>query len=222
MAAAATTLGTRIDVVALCAGQIALPADALDKGRALVAGLEVAPRWDARGHRGGLRDVEVGWPSGVAVTGRHGLTVADVGALGGAAGEAAERVAAILWPGSDLPAGRVLVLGTEELMYAPMRIATALADLVDAVPGASSAGLVLHDDPVARPRRGRPRLRRADPAGLPRPRQSRATDRATGTRTTSPGRAGPGASTPSSSWWTRRPTPRRCALPAACWTGCAP
>ncbi|MGI8667957.1 MAG: cysteine protease StiP domain-containing protein, partial [Jatrophihabitans sp.] len=64
------------------------------------------------------------WPAGVKEGGRHGFQPSERGALELAAGECAEHLAGQL---RRVAAGRVLVLGSEELMYAPLRIATELA-----------------------------------------------------------------------------------------------
>ncbi|MBT2525525.1 phosphoribosyltransferase [Streptomyces sp. ISL-99] len=72
--------------------------------------------------------VELGWPCGVPDGGRHGFVPAHRGALEAALPGMAERIAGALPEG----ARRVLVLGFEELMYAPLRLATALEERVDA------------------------------------------------------------------------------------------
>jgi hypothetical protein len=64
---------------------------------------------------------ELGWPDGVSVGGRHGFTAVDhvalATALPGLAGRLGVR-----------SAERTLVLGTEELMQLPLRLAQVLAD----------------------------------------------------------------------------------------------
>ncbi|MEV8310432.1 phosphoribosyltransferase [Streptomyces flavidovirens] len=72
--------------------------------------------------------VELGWPCGVPDGGRHGFVPAHRAALEAALPGMAERIAGALPEG----ARRVLVLGFEELMYAPLRLATALEERVDA------------------------------------------------------------------------------------------
>lgn len=67
----------------------------------------------------------MGLPDG----GRHGFSPGDRGRLEEALPAMAGRVAARL-PGAE---GRVLVLGSEELMYAPLRLAEALADMLPRV-----------------------------------------------------------------------------------------
>lgn len=144
----ATRLGTRIDVVTLATGEITLPAGILDEAARLVA--EVAPR-DVPGGAPpepgapaaltavGAAPVSEGasarpaqvtrsatWPTHVRDGGRHGFLPAHEAPLVTAAREAAAVV------GQSLVGERVLVLGFEELMYAPLRLAQALAERVDA------------------------------------------------------------------------------------------
>ncbi|MFJ7159519.1 phosphoribosyltransferase [Streptomyces sp. NPDC101118] len=66
--------------------------------------------------------VELGWPAGVPDGGRHGFTPAHRAALAEALPGMAARIAAALGP----EPGRVLVLGNEELMYAPLALAREL------------------------------------------------------------------------------------------------
>ncbi|MFZ3497405.1 phosphoribosyltransferase [Streptomyces sp. 5.8] len=66
--------------------------------------------------------VELGWPAGIPDGGRHGFTPAHRAALDAALPAMADRLEAAL---GAAPA-RVLVLGNEELMYAPLRLAQAL------------------------------------------------------------------------------------------------
>ncbi len=77
------------------------------------------------------RRVALRWPAGLPDGGRHGFTADHRERLDAALPAMAARIAAAL----DLPARpaqrpRVLVLGTEELMYAPLRLAAALEDLL--------------------------------------------------------------------------------------------
>ncbi len=120
LAAVAAELGARVDVVALAAGEVAVPDDALTRGGALVAELHPPDQRSslpARVHR-----VDLGWPAELPDGGRHGITRAHRAALDAALPDMAERLSAELEPGS------VLVLGFEELMHAPLRLAAALAD----------------------------------------------------------------------------------------------
>jgi hypothetical protein len=136
MAATAEKLGTRIDVVSLAVGRANLPEDVLARGQELAAlagtckqsdglGEPVLRSESARKARGSQRRVDVGWPEGVPVTGRHGFTPAQRLRLEDALPAMARALAAAV---SEGRARRVLVLGCEELMYAPLRLACALAD----------------------------------------------------------------------------------------------
>ncbi|WP_435834543.1 phosphoribosyltransferase [Streptomyces abikoensis] len=149
----AERLGARVELVALATGTVSLPEGVLELGRELVARHEweaPAPP-QTPGGPGGLppgkregaglgpvsrRDGErppstspavptrVGlrWPAGLPDGGRHGFTPAHRARLEAALPGMAARI------GEALPQGarRVLVLGTEELMYAPLRLAQAL------------------------------------------------------------------------------------------------
>ncbi|WP_407564596.1 phosphoribosyltransferase [Streptomyces sp. 184] len=112
----------------------AAPAGAGRSGVAGVPGAEVPGSGEVRG-RGAtppaVRRVALGWPAGLPDGGRHGFRADHRDRLDAALPAMAARLADAL----DLPAAaarppRVLVLGTEELMYAPLRLATALEDLL--------------------------------------------------------------------------------------------
>ncbi|MFD4633850.1 phosphoribosyltransferase [Streptomyces sp. NPDC058284] len=131
----AREIGARVDLVATASGTVRLPDGVLAKGQALVAEHEARAAREAagtaavpspRGERGGsvthVTRVDLGWPAGVPDGGRHGFTPAHRAALEAALpGMAAEIVKA-------LPDGarRVLVLGFEELMYAPLALGVEL------------------------------------------------------------------------------------------------
>ncbi|MFH8367537.1 phosphoribosyltransferase [Streptomyces sp. NPDC018031] len=83
--------------------------------------------------------VELGWPRDLPDGGRHGFTPAHRARLEAALPDLAARIAGALTPPTSTdtgPAGaaprRVLVLGFEELMYAPLRLAEALDRTIDA------------------------------------------------------------------------------------------
>ncbi|WP_338898491.1 phosphoribosyltransferase [Streptomyces sp. TG1A-60] len=124
----AREIGARVDLVAAAKGTVRLPEGVLEKGRALVAEYEGAaagappPASAARVVRVGL-----GWPDGVPDGGRHGFTPAHRSRLESALPGMAARLASALPPG----ARRVLVLGFEELMYAPLALARELERLVE-------------------------------------------------------------------------------------------
>lgn len=118
----ARSIGARVDLVAAASGTVRLPDGVLDRGRDLVARHETAapaaapPAGRARGR---ITRVGLDWPAGVPDGGRHGFTPAHRARLERALPGMAARLAAAL------PAGarRILVLGCEELMYAPLRLA---------------------------------------------------------------------------------------------------
>lgn len=95
------------------------PADAPGRAEPAVPGQRV---------RGRVARVDLGWPRGVPDGGRHGFTPGHRERLERALPGMAARVAEAL-PGG---ARRVLVLGFEELMYAPLRLAREVERLVAA------------------------------------------------------------------------------------------
>ncbi|MEU6035305.1 phosphoribosyltransferase family protein [Actinomadura sp. NPDC047616] len=119
----AADLDARIETVSLAAGRVELPAGILPAGQRLVASLS----HDARrtgGAAHAVRRVDIGWPDDLPDGGRHGFGPDDGRRLAKELPAMAGRLS------RALPAGRrrVLVLGFEELMYAPLRLAEALAD----------------------------------------------------------------------------------------------
>ncbi|MFD5424480.1 phosphoribosyltransferase [Streptomyces sp. NPDC127084] len=144
-------VGARIDVVAMAKGTVRLPDDVLERGQALVAEYESAGNepaayapdpyhpvsYDPDAYQPAPYDpaavrvpsrpctrVDLGWPAAVPDGGRHGFTQAHRAALEPALPAMAARIADALGPAASR--GRVLVLGCEELMYAPLRLAQAL------------------------------------------------------------------------------------------------
>ncbi|WP_280346829.1 phosphoribosyltransferase domain-containing protein [Nocardia neocaledoniensis] len=118
----AAELGARIDTVCLATGRVDLPAGLIDKVTALPdpALNPVAAR------RGSFTRLELQWPADVPEGGRHGILSTDAAAFDIALKAATAEVQARLDAGF---AGRpVIVLGHEELMYLPLRLATELAD----------------------------------------------------------------------------------------------
>ncbi|AWZ09964.1 MULTISPECIES: phosphoribosyltransferase [unclassified Streptomyces] len=140
LTAFAADLGARVDLISLASGTVSLPEGVLEKGQALVEEYEeIRPlpgvpldgvRGSSRsGVRGGapaadprVTTVALDWPAGIPDGGRHGFTPAHREALDAALPAMADRLTAAL---GAAPA-RVLVLGNEELMYAPLRLAQAL------------------------------------------------------------------------------------------------
>ncbi|MEV0264851.1 phosphoribosyltransferase [Streptomyces sp. NPDC050617] len=148
----AAELGARIDLVALATGTVRLPEGVLERGRELVAEHEGLTDADAapRG-RSAVRRVELGWPDGLPDGGRHGFTPRHRAALDAALPGMAARIAKALDGGATAPR-RVLVLGFEELMYAPLRLAdaldTALGDRAEVYSSTTTRSPVLAvDDP---------------------------------------------------------------------------
>lgn len=133
----ADEIGARVDLVARNTGTVRLPEGVLEKGQALVAEQEAAqaaaqPRVGWPGEkpeplcslpRPHTR-IDLQWPAGVPDGGRHGFTPAHRALLEPALPAMADRIAAAL---GEHPR-KVLVLGFEELMYAPLRLGTALEE----------------------------------------------------------------------------------------------
>ncbi|MGW1789044.1 phosphoribosyltransferase [Streptomyces tubercidicus] len=163
----AAELGARVDLVALAAGGVRLPDDVLTRGQELVAAQEAATAREAGaaqetgassgstsastaddrhaaaapaapGGRGAdAVRVDLGWPAGLPDGGRHGFTPAHRARLEAGLPGMATRIAQRLDG-----ARRILVLGNEELMYAPLRIAEALDALVTGEGDAAEASPV--------------------------------------------------------------------------------
>ncbi|MFJ2233977.1 phosphoribosyltransferase [Streptomyces sp. NPDC087859] len=132
----AREIGARVDLVAAASGTVSLPAGVLERGQALVAEYEGAP-----GARGTARQAPTGpqpthnatrvdlhWPPGLPDGGRHGFTPQHRIRLDNALPAMAARLAEAL----PATARRVHVLGFEELMYAPLRLARELEQITDA------------------------------------------------------------------------------------------
>ncbi|MEV4880388.1 phosphoribosyltransferase [Streptomyces cyaneofuscatus] len=126
LTAFAAEIGARVDLVTRSSGTVTLPEGVLERGQALVAAQETeqAGRTDEAADEGAAPVTRAGldWPADVPDGGRHGFTPDHRAALEEALPGMAERIAGAL--GSDVR--RVLVLGFEELMYAPLRLGTAL------------------------------------------------------------------------------------------------
>ncbi|MEV5338983.1 phosphoribosyltransferase [Streptomyces sp. NPDC052676] len=126
----AEEIGARIDLVTVASGTVRLPDGVLEKGRALVA--EYDPESGSRpaptgpqtpdGH---VARVDLRWPPGLPDGGRHGFAPEHRTRLEAALPAMAARLAETL----PADARRVLVLGFEELMYAPLRLAHELERL---------------------------------------------------------------------------------------------
>ncbi|MFG2641635.1 phosphoribosyltransferase [Streptomyces sp. NPDC048370] len=119
----AEEIGAHVDLVTGATGTVTLPEGVLEKGQALVAAHETAtvPVAPLRTARTAPVRVDLGWPSTVPDGGRHGFRAPHAVFLDEALPAMSERLDTAL-----ADAGRVLVLGFEELMYAPLRLAVAL------------------------------------------------------------------------------------------------
>lgn len=138
----ARRLGCRIEVVSLVRGSISVPPDAPERVWAAVgdaAATGVTAVGDEGGDEGSLARVgrsgtaaegttgtwsrlDLPWPAAVPMGGRHGFTPADRPVFDLAVGAVAAAIAACCGA-----AGRILIVGTEELMYLPLAVALALA-----------------------------------------------------------------------------------------------
>ncbi|MFB7382103.1 phosphoribosyltransferase [Kitasatospora purpeofusca] len=127
LADTAAELGVRLDLVALADGGVELPADVLDRAERLIAEAGPAPEPPAAPAAPLVR-VDLDWPAGLPDGGRHGFTREHRARLEAALPGLAEQLAAAVDAGDGDGDGRVLVLGFEELMYAPLRLADALAE----------------------------------------------------------------------------------------------
>ncbi len=128
-------IGARVDLVAAASGTVKLPEDVLEKGQDLVTRFES----DALGARGTARPaptaphpaydrVDLFWPRDLPDGGRHGFTPHHRIRLESELPAMAARLAEAL----PRDAHRVHILGFEELMYAPLRLARELEQVIDA------------------------------------------------------------------------------------------
>lgn len=115
----AAELGVQIDHVSLAVGRVTLPDDMIAEVNALPA-----PKLNAtiRPRAGTARRLEVCWPPSIPEGARHGFTRADRSAVDRALGPAVTQLTDVL--DATRP---VLVVGHEEFMYLPLRVADALA-----------------------------------------------------------------------------------------------
>ncbi|MEV6728539.1 phosphoribosyltransferase [Streptomyces sp. NPDC051364] len=138
LTAFAAELGARVDLIALASGTVHLPEGVLAKGQALVEEYEEQGAGSSTAGTGSstavaaatasaaapVGRVVLDWPDGVPDGGRHGFTPEHRARLEAALPALARQLAGAL--GAE--PGRVLVLGNEELMYAPLRLARALEE----------------------------------------------------------------------------------------------
>ncbi|MGW0334811.1 phosphoribosyltransferase [Streptomyces sp. NPDC003011] len=138
----AREIGARVDLVAAASGTVRLPEGVLEKGQELVALHEAAAGAGAGAGAasgsgrtaagaepyGRVARVDLCWPRGLPDGGRHGFTPRHRTRLEHALPAMAARLAEAI----PDDARRVLVLGFEELMYAPLRLARELEQVTDA------------------------------------------------------------------------------------------
>ena len=119
MSAVAAELGTRIDSVSLAQGRVTLPDGVIERVCALPE-----PALNPPGRRRGtVRRVQLSWPASVPDGGRHAFLASDEAGFTRAVAQAATELS------THLDRARpVIVVGHEELMYLPLRVAQALAD----------------------------------------------------------------------------------------------
>ncbi|GGF91764.1 hypothetical protein GCM10007304_02150 [Rhodococcoides trifolii] len=114
----AAELDVHIDSVALAYGTVHLPDRLTDTVAALTDSVSPTPNRTGRVDR-----VELPWPADVPDGGRHGFLRSDTTRFDTAVRAAADALEAGLDPGRP-----VIVVGHEELMYLPLRIAQLLQD----------------------------------------------------------------------------------------------
>ena len=165
---AVSALGADLQVVALAGGEVGVPTDVLERAASLRAEPPARPltRPPQERHPVNAAEwIEGAWPAGTRHHGRHGYRQADRDRFEPALAALARTVAA------RLPAGRVHVLGTEELMYLPQRLAGRLAALLPDTRVTSSATtrspVVVVDDPEYPIRSGIVFAEHDDPADGP-------------------------------------------------------
>jgi len=122
--AAVRSLGVQVDVVSLAAGTVELPDDLTDRSAKVLTKADSVAETEPAGPAGSVTALtDVDWPPSVPTSGRHGFTPAHRTELEAMLPAWSKAVSTAMAPGD-----RVLVLGFEELMYLPMRLAEALAD----------------------------------------------------------------------------------------------
>lgn len=118
----AAEMGVDIEFISLARGITHIPEDLPAQVVALPPGPQQSP-----GAPGRLERLEVSWPEHVPDGGRYGFDRSDWAAFDRAVTVIATQVAAVLDP-----ARPVIVIGHEELMYLPQRIAGELSSVVEA------------------------------------------------------------------------------------------
>ncbi|MFJ6387033.1 phosphoribosyltransferase domain-containing protein [Streptomyces sp. NPDC091972] len=132
----AREIGARVDLVAAASGTVKLPEGVLEKGQDLVtrfedshSGARGTARQAPTAPQSAYNRVDLFWPRDLPDGGRHGFTPAHRIRLESALPAMAARLAEAFPP----HAHRVHVLGFEELMYAPLRLARELEQVAEGV-----------------------------------------------------------------------------------------
>lgn len=121
MAARVAALGARVEVVSLARGVVELPEDMLSRSARLVAAhARRIPPPHARHPKARLSRLSPAWPTDLPDGGRHGFPPVHRGSLEDVVADIAAGLATMV------RGRRVLVLGCEEFMYVPLRVAQAL------------------------------------------------------------------------------------------------
>ncbi|GAA1904743.1 phosphoribosyltransferase [Streptomyces durmitorensis] len=145
----AREIGARVDLITMASGTVSLPDGVLEKGQALVEEYEASALPAPRREGGSVTRVDLAWPAGVPDGGRHGFAPEHRAALEAALPGMADRIAEALLPDAQSPA-RVLVLGFEELMYAPLALGVALEKRLSAEAAADADADAAGTDAAAR------------------------------------------------------------------------
>ncbi len=114
--------GLHVTVVSLASGRVVLPPGLAAEAATHIAERPIPERGAAS--TPSTTRVDLPWPVDVPEGGRHGLLATEADAFDAAVAVAARELAAAL----PAAARRVLVVGTEEFMYLPLRLAAGLAD----------------------------------------------------------------------------------------------
>ena len=117
----AARLGCRIDVVSLVRGSITVPEDARERVWGYVGSSDAGVPEEPAAGAAQWSHMTVPWPAAVPMGGRHGFLPHDRTDFD-AALQAVATTVAKQYPGP----GRILVIGTEEFMYLPLRLALEL------------------------------------------------------------------------------------------------
>ncbi|MEV7070609.1 phosphoribosyltransferase [Streptomyces sp. NPDC093990] len=132
----AREIGARVDLVAAASGTVKLPEGVLEKGQDLVtrfedshSGARGTARQAPTAPQSAYNRVDLFWPRDLPDGGRHGFIPAHRIRLESALPAMAARLAEALPP----HAHRVHILGFEELMYAPLRLARELEQVAEGV-----------------------------------------------------------------------------------------